>query len=135
DPYVGSHVTIGDMYAHRSGLYEHAGDELEEIGYDRAAIIERLREIPLEPFRTTYHYGNFDITTAAESVAQAAGEDWADLSERLLYEPLGMNSTSSRFADLEDRDDRALGHVEVDGEWIVNPDQRQPDAQSPAGGV
>lgn len=135
DPYVGSHVTIGDMYAHRSGLYEHAGDELEEIGYDRAAIIERLREIPLEPFRTTYHYGNFDITTAAESVAQAAGEDWAALSDRLLYEPLGMTSTSSRFADLEDRDDRALGHVEVDGEWIVNPEQRQPDEQSPAGGV
>ncbi|MFH8252463.1 serine hydrolase [Microbacterium sp. B2969] len=135
DPYVGSHVTIGDMYAHRSGLYEHAGDELEEIGYDRATIIERMRYIPLEPFRTTYHYGNFDITTAAESVAQAAHEDWADLSDRLIYEPLGMDSTSSRFSDLEERDDRALGHVEVDGEWIVNPEQRQPDEQSPAGGV
>lgn len=135
DPYVGSHVTIGDMYAHRSGLYEHAGDELEEIGYDRATIIERLRHIPLEPFRTTYHYGNFDITTAAESVAVAAGEDWADLSERLLYDPLGMESTSSRFSDLEDREDRALGHIEVDGEWIVGPEQRQPDEQSPAGGV
>ncbi len=135
NPDVGAAVTIGDMYAHRSGLYEHAGDELEDIGYDRAEIIERLRYIPLEPWRAVYHYGNFDITTAAESVARAADEDWAELSERLVYEPLGMTSTSSRFADLEKRANRALGHVRVDGEWVVSPAQRRPDAQSPAGGV
>ncbi|WP_141893572.1 serine hydrolase [Microbacterium kyungheense] len=135
DPYVGAHVTIADMYAHRSGLSKHAGDELEEIGYDRAAILDRLRLIPLAPWRSTYAYGNFDITAAGESVARAAGEDWADLSERLLYEPLGMTSTSSRFADLESRDNRAKGHMQLDGEWVVTPDQRQPDQQSPAGGV
>lgn len=135
DPYVGANVTIADMYSHRSGLYEHAGDELEEIGYDRETIIERLRQIPLEPWRAVYHYGNFDITTAAESVARASGDDWATLSERLVYEPLGMTSTSSRYADLEERQNRALGHIEQEDEWIVNPEQRQPDAQSPAGGV
>jgi CubicO group peptidase (beta-lactamase class C family) len=135
DPYVGAHVTIADMYAHRSGLYKHAGDELEEIGYDRDAILQRLSLIPLAPWRSTYAYGNFDITAAAESVARATGEDWADLSERLLYEPLGMTSTSSRYADLESRDDRAIGHMKIDGEWVVTPEQRQPDQQSPAGGV
>jgi len=135
DPYVGAHVTIADMYAHRSGLYKHAGDELEEIGYDRASILERLSLIPLAPWRATYAYGNFDITAAGEAVARAAGEDWADLSERLLYEPLGMTSTSSRYADLESRDNRAVGHMQLDGEWVVTPDQRQPDEQSPAGGV
>lgn len=135
DPYVGSHVTIADMYAHRSGLYEHAGDELEEIGYDRATILERLRYVPLEPFRAVYHYGNFDITAAGESVARAAGEDWADLSERVLYEPLGMTATSSRYADLETRENRALGHVLTDDKWTVTPTQRQPDEQAPAGGV
>ncbi|WP_194408689.1 serine hydrolase [Microbacterium cremeum] len=135
DPYVGAHVTVADMFAHRSGLYEHAGDELEEIGYDRAAVLERLRYIPLEEFRTVYHYGNFDITAAAESVAIAAGEEWADLAERLVFAPLGMDSTSFRFADLDARDNRAVGHVLRDGEWIVSPQQRQPDAQSPAGGA
>jgi len=135
DPYVGAHVTIADMYAHRSGLYKHAGDELEEIGYDRATILERLGLIPLAPWRATYAYGNFDITAAGEAVARAAGEDWADLSERLLYEPLGMTSTSSRYADFESRDNRAVGHMQLDGEWVVTPEQRRPDEQSPAGGV
>ncbi len=135
DPWVSANLTIGDLYAHRSGLFEHAGDELEEIGYDRAAVLERLRLVPLEGFRRTYAYGNFDITAAAESVAAAAGEDWADLSERLLYAPLGMTSTSSRFSDLEARENRALGHQRVEGAWVVSPEQRRPDAQSPAGGV
>jgi len=137
DPWAGAHVTIGAMYAHRSGLYEHAGDDLEDLGYDRTTILERLRHVPLEPFRTTYGYANYDITAAAESVARAAGEAWEDLSARLLYDPLGMTSTSSRFSDLEARTNRALGHVPAGAGtgWVVSPEQRRPDAQSPAGGV
>ncbi|WP_460774005.1 serine hydrolase [Microbacterium sp. GXF7504] len=135
DPWATAHVTIGDMYAHRSGLYEHAGDDLEDLGYDRATILERLRYVPLAPFRTTYAYANYDITAAAESVARAAGTSWEELSERLLYAPLGMTSTSSRFVDLTERGNRALGHVPTAGGWIVSPQQRQPDAQAPAGGV
>lgn len=135
DPWVSGNLTIADLYAHRSGLYEHAGDELEEIGYERAAVLQRLRAVPLSGFRSSYAYGNFDITAAAESVAEAAGEDWADLSERLIYGPLGMDDTSSRYADLAARDNRAMGHQRRNGTWVVSPEQREPDAQSPAGGV
>jgi hypothetical protein len=45
-----------------------------------------------------------------------------------------MNSTSSRYADFDARDNKAVGHVMEDGQW-VHREQRQPDAQSPAGGV
>lgn len=135
DPYVTENVTIADMYSHRSGLPLHAGDELEDLGYDRREVLERLRLLPLSPFRTHYAYGNFDITAAAESVSVAAGEDWAELSERLVYGPLGMTSTSSRAVDFDAIGDRAVGHIQIDGEWVVSPVQRQPDAQSPAGGV
>ncbi|MBT2518375.1 serine hydrolase [Streptomyces sp. ISL-90] len=135
DPWVTEHVTIGDLYAHRSGLFMHAGDELEDLGYDRGEVLQRLRYTPLSPFRSTYAYGNFDITAAAESVARAAGVDWADLSQEVLYEPLGMSSTSSRFDDFMAEGNRADGHILDDDEWVVTPSQRQPDAQSPAGGV
>src|SRR6266487_3698913 len=43
DPWVTREVTIRDMYAHRSGLPEHAGDLLEEFGFSRAEILHRLR--------------------------------------------------------------------------------------------
>lgn len=134
DAYVGSHLTIADLYAHRSGLPAHAGDLLEDLGYDRAEILHRLRYLPLQPFRSSYNYTNFGMTAAAQAVADAAGLDWATLSERELYRPLGMTSTSSRFADYEGRADRAFTHTQVDGFWTPKY-VRTPDEQSPAGGV
>lgn len=134
DPYVTANVTIGDLFSHRSGLPEHAGDRLEDIGFDRAQILGKLRLEPLDPFRITYHYTNFGLTAAAEAVATAAGVPWETLSEQALYRPLGMNATSSRFADYEARTDRADPHVLVDGRWEPRY-VRDADAQSPAGGA
>jgi CubicO group peptidase (beta-lactamase class C family) len=134
DGWVTQHVTIADMYAHRSGLADHAGDDLEELGYDRRQVLQRLRLLPLNPFRSTYEYTNFGVTAGAEAVAAAAGKDWAALSQEAIYGPLGMTSTSSRFSDFESREDRAVGHVRVGGAFQPKY-QRQPDAQSPAGGV
>jgi CubicO group peptidase (beta-lactamase class C family) len=47
---------------------------------------------------------------------------------------LGMTSTSSRYADFAARKNKALGHVLVNGKW-VQKFKRDPDPQSPAGGV
>jgi CubicO group peptidase (beta-lactamase class C family) len=127
-------VTVGDMYAHRSGLPEHAGDHLEELGYDRRYVLEHLRQLPLAPFRISYAYTNFGLTAAAEAVATAAGTSWEDLSQRVLYQPLGMTSTSSRFSDYQARPDRAVGHILVDGHYEPRY-VRDPDPQTPAGGV
>ena len=63
--------------------------------------------LPLAPFRISYAYTNFGLTAAAEAVAAAAGKDWATLCDEMLYQPLGMNSTSTRFADFESRTNRA----------------------------
>ena len=134
DDWTTQHVTIGDFYAHRSGLGPHVGDHLEDLGYDRQQVLQRLRYVSLQPFRTTYTYTNFGLTAGAEAAATAAGLDWATLSERTLYQPLGMTSTSSRFADFMQRGNRASGHVKRDGSYQALY-QRQPDAQSPAGGV
>lgn len=135
DPYVTEHVTIGDLYAHRSGLPDHAGDLLEDLGYDRQQVLDRLRLLPLGAFRNSYEYTNFGLTAAAIAVASAAGTDWETLSEQTIYDPLGMDSTSSRHADFIARANRAEGHVFVDGKYAVANPPRQPDAQSPAGGV
>jgi CubicO group peptidase (beta-lactamase class C family) len=134
DAWVTQHVTVGDMFAHRSGLPDHAGDDLEDLGYDRREILERLRWLPLGSFREQYAYTNFGLTAAAEAVAAAAGVDWAALAQTVIYGPLGMSSTSSRFRDFAGRANRAVGHVKVDGKFVAKY-QRQPDAQTPAGGV
>jgi CubicO group peptidase (beta-lactamase class C family) len=134
DPYVTSHVTVADLYSHRSGLPDHAGDALEDLGYDRRQVLEHLKYLPLAPFRISYAYTNFGVTTAAEAVAAAAGKSWEDLSDEVLYRPLGMASTSSRFADFLARPNHAVGHVKVGDKWEARF-QRDADPQSPAGGV
>ncbi|UYM05850.1 serine hydrolase [Solicola gregarius] len=134
DRYVSKHVTIGDMFSHRSGLPGLSGNLLEDIGYARGSILKRLRLQPLNPFRSTYAYSNYGLTAGAQSVAKAAGTDWATLSRRVLYRPLGMDSTSSRFADFVRRPNRARGHVEVDGRYVAKY-LRDADPESPAGGA
>ena len=53
DPWVTREITIRDMYAHRSGLPEHAGDLLEDLGFGREAILRRLRyQHPASSFRS-----------------------------------------------------------------------------------
>jgi CubicO group peptidase (beta-lactamase class C family) len=135
DPWVTREITIRDFYAHRSGLPMHSGDLLEDLGFTRAEILHRLRfQEPDTSFRSGYAYTNFGMTEAAIAAAQATGREWEDVSAEKLYRPLGMDSTSSRYADFLARANRVRGHVMVGGAWAPKY-QRNPDAQSPAGGV
>jgi CubicO group peptidase (beta-lactamase class C family) len=134
-PWVTSQVTLRDLFCHRSGLPDHGGDLLEDLGFGRNEVLHRLRYLPpSSSFRSAYAYTNFGLTAAAVAAATAAETTWEELAERRLYRPLGMNHTSSRFADFLARSNRAAGHVLVDGVW-THREQRDPDAQSPAGGV
>ncbi|MFD7323142.1 serine hydrolase [Streptomyces sp. NPDC059875] len=135
DPWVSSHVTVADLFSHRSGLPDHAGDLLEDLGYDQEYILSHLRYEPLAPFRTSYAYTNFGLTAAAESVADEKGVAWDKLTADTLYKPAGMDATSSRFEDFEKASNRAFGHVETGDRTWKPLFVRDPDAQSPAGGV
>jgi CubicO group peptidase (beta-lactamase class C family) len=134
DDWVSANLTIGDLYAHRSGLPLGAGDDLEDLGFSRTDVMARLHYQPLDTFRTSYHYANFGITSAAQAIATATGKSWEDLSAQSLYAPLGMDHTSSRYADFQAEPDRASLHALVDGS-LQPLYERNGDAQSPAGGV
>ncbi|MGW1882614.1 serine hydrolase [Streptomyces sp. NPDC001970] len=135
DPWVSAHVTVTDLMSHRSGLPDHAGDLLEDLGYDQAYILGHLRDEPLDPFRASYAYTNFGFTAGAEAVARARGVSWEKLSADTLYKPAAMDSTSSAFADYEKATNKAVTHVRTaDGTWQAKF-VRDADAQAPAGGV
>ncbi|WP_030768476.1 MULTISPECIES: serine hydrolase [unclassified Streptomyces] len=135
DPWVSEHVTAADLFSHRSGLPDHAGDLLEDLGYDQAYILDHLRLEPLTPFRASYAYTNFGLTAAAEAVARAKGTSWQKLSADTLFKPAGMTRTSTEFSDFINAPDHASTHVKnADGTWSPRF-VRDPDAQSPAGGT
>jgi CubicO group peptidase (beta-lactamase class C family) len=135
EPYPTSQLTLRDLYSHRSGLPGNAGNELESIGYPRDEILHRLRFMPPESsFRSAYSYSNFGMTEGGVAAALPTGKSWEELSKEKLYTPLGMTHTSSSNADLLKEENVAKLHVKVDGKWVALV-ARQPDAQSPAGGV
>lgn len=134
DAYVSRHATIGDFFAHRSGLPGTAGDDLEDLGFKRDDVIARLRLLPLDAFRTSYHYANFSTTIGAEAVARAAGRPWDALADERLFKPLGMKATSYRFSDFMARDNRAVLHGYQNGVFVPMG-QRDADQQAPAGGA
>ena len=134
DPWVSRRVTLADLFSHRSGLPDHAGDLLEDLGYDRSYILNRLRYQPLAPFRAEDAYTNFGLTEAGVAAARAAGTSWEELSAEKVYRPLGMDSTSSSFADYEKAENKASLHVQSGDTWRAEY-VRDADAQSPAGGA
>lgn len=135
DPWVTEHASYADLFAHRSGLPDHAGDLLEDLGYDRTYILDHLRYEPLTPFRASYAYTNYGVTAAGQAAANAKDTTWEKLAEDTLYGPAGMNSTSSRFADYDKAADKAVNHVKAaDGSWQAKY-VRDADTQSPAGGA
>ena len=134
DPVVTQMVNVGDMFSHRSGLPDHAGDMLEDLGYGREYVLQRLRDLPLDPFRISYAYTNFGLTAGAEAVAAGAGKPWEDLADEALLKPLGMSTASYRFSDFEARPNRAIGHIHVDGKYEPLY-TRDPQPEAPAGGA
>lgn len=134
DPWVSDNVTVGDGFSHRTGLPGAAGDKLEDIGYDRQYILDHLKMHSLEPFRISYAYANYGLTMSAEAVATKLGKGWEDIAAESIYQPLGMNSTSSKYEDFTKRENRATLHQNIDGKWVKGL-TRDPDQQDPAGGV
>lgn len=134
DPYVTAHVSYADMYSHRSGLPSHVGDTLEDLGYDRTHIFDKLQYAPLGDFRAQNAYTNFGLTAAGQAAANASRMSWDDLSRSSLYEPLGMTRTTSSYDEFLTQHNRAHLHVPTADGWQTLR-TRDADAQSPAGGV
>ena len=135
DELAAANVTIRDLFAHRSGLPGHVGDDIEELGFTQGEILHRLRLAkPAYGFRDGYSYSNFGLTEAAVAAARFSGRSWEEACEERLYRPLGMAATSSRHRDFMNQANRAALHVRADGEW-ASFTRRNADAQSPAGGA
>jgi CubicO group peptidase (beta-lactamase class C family) len=133
--YVSSECTLRDLLCHRTGLPDHAGDVIEDLGYSRAEVLHRLQFLKLTgSFRASYAYTNYGFTEAGVAVARTMGKPWEDLAVERLFKPLGMNQTSYRHADYLASANHAKQHVRVSGRWVAKHD-RQSDAQAPAGGA
>lgn len=137
DPWLSAHVTLRDLFSHRSGLPAYAGDSLTStFGYRREESVRRLRYVPpATSLRTSFAYANLPLSVAAYAAAMATGQTWEDLADKRLFAPLGMATSSYRLADYVGRTNKAAPHYRTrDGVWALG-EVTEADAASPAGGV
>jgi CubicO group peptidase (beta-lactamase class C family) len=133
DPNVTERITIRDFLSHRSGLPTSSGDALEDLGFSRPEVLHQMRLLRLTgQFRKTYQYSNFGYTEGAIAAAKAVHEKWENLAQERLFKPLGMMSTSYRYSDYRDAENKAAIHIFDDGRAVARY-LRDPDAEAPAG--
>lgn len=136
DPWVSEHMTFRDALVHRSGLPSHAAGELmTPFNYNASEILYRIRYLePASDFRTRYEYQNVMFLLAGEAAARATGKPWPDLIQERIFTPLEMHSTSARFDDYINAENRISNHAEKNGTFMV-VDPLDYDPLAPAGGV
>lgn len=135
DPKRTQLLTIGDLLSHQSGLPDHAGDFLEDLGYSQPEIIKRLRYIkPLDKFREKFIYTNFGFSEAAFAIARSMGTSWDNLAQT-FFTRLGMPNSSYRNIDYRNAANKADIHIIRGDKVSVNAIGRNADNQAPAGGL
>ncbi|HZL63412.1 MAG TPA: serine hydrolase, partial [Thermoleophilia bacterium] len=135
EPWVSDHVTLRDLFAMRSGLPSHAGNELLAFGYGRAEVLRRLRYLkPAAGFRAAFAGQEALPTAAAVAAEHVTGSSWARLVRTRVLKPLGMTATTLTAAAYAAAPDKASPHVSVDGAMQAQA-PRSEDVLAPALGV
>ena len=116
DPQATALLTVGDLYAHRSGLPDHAGDELEDLGYDRREVLERLRLAAARRLPRPLRLHQLRADRRRRGGGDGGGHRLGDaVGDRRSTRRSAWRRTSSRFADYIARDNRAVPHMRTGG--------------------
>jgi CubicO group peptidase (beta-lactamase class C family) len=135
DPYVTREITIRDVLSHRSGLGRRGDMLWYGTAYDRDEVLRRVRFLePNSSFRSQFGYQNIMFLAAGQATAEAAGERWDDVIISEIFQPLGMNESSTSVDSLRGKPDVATPHL-VDGANVAPIPWRKIDNMAPAGSI
>ena len=123
-PFEGKPVLVSDLFAHTPGMSDSSG-----ISTDDPAKVEPFTKwmkthIPKRIWApgTETSYSNYGAALAGYIVQRLSGEPFADYTERHIFKPLGMTSTTFR-EDLPPamRQRAALGYRFEEGRLLPQP--------------
>jgi CubicO group peptidase (beta-lactamase class C family) len=112
DPWVTNEIRVSDLLANHSGLSELAEEIWYGTGYDRQELIKRLADVPItQGFRYRFQYRNLMFVAAGELIPRVTGTSWDDYVATTLFEPLDMDRSTTRLADIENQPNVARPHL------------------------
>jgi CubicO group peptidase (beta-lactamase class C family) len=121
DPVATQLITPRDLLVHRSGLPRH--DFIRESTYlTREELIRRIRYLePSHSFREVFQYNNLMYVVAGYLAGQVDGTTWENLVKHRLFIPLEMTHSNTSATELQNSDDFAQPHDQVDGKIVKVP--------------
>jgi len=128
-------VTLRHLLAHTGGWQ---GDYFDDTGWRDDAVaryVERMRTLPqLTPLGELWSYNNAGFALAGRVVEAVTGERFEDVVKRLVFDPLGL--TSSTYWPWEVMTERfVVGHQTEDEEVRVARPWPVGRSAHPAGGI
>lgn len=136
DPWVSQHITVADCLSHRTGMPNDTGESLwQDFDYAGMGVFGRFRRLSLtKQFRNDFTYQNYVFSLGAMAASRAAGlRNWDELVRRRIFQPLGMNATTSHAAYMAGPDHATPHILRADG-FAPYTLPARPD-QTPASGV
>lgn len=134
DPYITRELNIKDLLTHRSGI----GNtdylwSMMSISSDSA--LYKMREVEKSySLRSDFIYQNLFYLAAGKIIENISGKSWGDFLKEKIFDPLGMTNTYSLLGDIQNIENKADAHYEIDGE-IVKTEQLSADTIGPAGSI
>lgn len=134
DPFASQEMNPLDLLTHRSGLPRH---DLMWYGSSasRQELFQKLKYLePTKGFRTTFQYQNLMYMTAGVLIEEMSGQTWEDFTRDRIFKPLGMTSSNTSIAAIQEAENHALPYRIVN-DTIKKMEFRNIDAIGPAGSI
>ncbi|TAN07378.1 MAG: class A beta-lactamase-related serine hydrolase [Rhodanobacteraceae bacterium] len=142
DPWVTKNFQVGDLVSHHSGLHEFSGDLMlwpHPSHFTPDDVVKGVRYLkPDYSFRAGYSYDNVLFVVAGQVAASVAGESYAELVRREIFQPLGMTRCQVGTWNRDKVGNVAQPYTWRDGHYVAVPFDgpiRQTTTMDAAGGV
>ena len=99
-------VTVRDALCHRSGLPRHDISLFTNQETSLADMVQKVRFLQPEwPLRQRFCYQNHMYGVASLLVEKVSGMAWGDFIKKNIFDPVGMNSGDTQYAQFVREDD------------------------------
>jgi CubicO group peptidase (beta-lactamase class C family) len=128
--------TLRDVLSHSTGftrmglLFASGQIPREEV------LLDATKAEPYAPFREKWYYSNVMYMSAGVAAGKTDGTDWDTLVTERIFEPLGMNSTTTSVTQAEEDSRLASGYLwDEDLQDYEYRPMRNVDNIGPAGSI
>lgn len=130
DPFITRELTIRDLLSHRAGYQTFDGDLLwYGSDYSREEVIQRFAARQQSySMRSQFGYSNIMFIAAGQVILNVTGRSWDDFVKEKIFDPLGMQHSSTTNRGFEGTQNVAYPHVNGKALSFENYDNSGPAA-------